>query len=148
GCGSTLGKCGASMRWVAPRRASAGARDGATDQDAARLRRIKPRVCWFARISAAGTEGRRGLDVRVSRPGAGPLLSGSSAMRKIAVVGLGYVGLAVARAFARRFPDTLGFDRDAERVADLARGRDATGALAEAGALDGLRLTSAPAELA
>jgi UDP-N-acetyl-D-galactosamine dehydrogenase len=69
-------------------------------------------------------------------------------MRKIAVIGLGYVGLPVARAFARRFPGTLGFDRDAERVAELLRGRDPTGALAEAGELDGLRLTADPAALA
>src|SRR5262245_6237508 len=69
-------------------------------------------------------------------------------MRRIAVIGLGYVGLAVARAFARRFAGTLGFDRDAERVAGLALGRDPTGALAEVGELGALRLTSAPAELA
>ena len=68
-------------------------------------------------------------------------------MRKIAVIGLGYVGLPVARAFARRFPGTLGFDRDGERVADLGRGRDPTGALAEAGELDGLRISSDPASL-
>ena len=62
-------------------------------------------------------------------------------MRRIAVVGLGYVGLAVARAFARRFP-TLGYDRDARRVAGLARGVDPTGALAEVGELGALELTS------
>jgi UDP-N-acetyl-D-glucosamine/UDP-N-acetyl-D-galactosamine dehydrogenase len=63
-------------------------------------------------------------------------------MRRIAVIGLGYVGLAVARACARRFPGTLGFDRDAERVDELRAGRDPTGALAEAGALGTLALTS------
>jgi UDP-N-acetyl-D-galactosamine dehydrogenase len=47
--------------------------------------------------------------------------------RKIAVVGLGYVGLPVALAFARRFPGTLGFDIDERRVRELARGHDATG---------------------
>ena len=47
--------------------------------------------------------------------------------RKIAVIGLGYVGLPVALAFARRFPGTLGFDIDERRVRDLARGHDATG---------------------
>jgi UDP-N-acetyl-D-galactosamine dehydrogenase len=47
--------------------------------------------------------------------------------RKIAVVGLGYVGLPVALAFARRFPGTLGFDIDEGRVRDLARGHDSTG---------------------
>jgi UDP-N-acetyl-D-galactosamine dehydrogenase len=68
-------------------------------------------------------------------------------MRRIAVLGLGYVGLPVARACARSFPGTLGFDRDAERVAELRAGRDPTGALAEAGALDGLRLSADPADL-
>ncbi len=69
-------------------------------------------------------------------------------MRRIAVLGLGYVGLPVARAFARVFPGTLGFDRDGERVARLRRGIDPTGALAEAGGIDGLQLTSDPDALA
>ncbi len=69
-------------------------------------------------------------------------------MRRIAVIGLGYVGLAAARAFARRFPGTLGFDRDAARVTDLGRGLDPTGALAEVGALEGLELSSDPEALA
>jgi UDP-N-acetyl-D-galactosamine dehydrogenase len=69
-------------------------------------------------------------------------------MRKIAVIGLGYVGLAVARAFARRFSGTLGFDRDEARVAGLRQGRDPTGALAECGALGELELTSDPTRLA
>jgi UDP-N-acetyl-D-galactosamine dehydrogenase len=46
---------------------------------------------------------------------------------KIAVIGLGYVGLPVALAFARRVPGTIGFDIDARRVADLSRGHDWTG---------------------
>jgi UDP-N-acetyl-D-galactosamine dehydrogenase len=46
---------------------------------------------------------------------------------KIAVIGLGYVGLPVALAFARKVPGTIGFDIDARRVADLARGHDWTG---------------------
>ena len=44
---------------------------------------------------------------------------------RIAVVGLGYVGLPLALAFGRRFP-TLGFDIDAERVAELRAGHDRT----------------------
>jgi UDP-N-acetyl-D-galactosamine dehydrogenase len=43
---------------------------------------------------------------------------------KIVVVGLGYVGLPVALAFARKFPGTVGFDIDKARVADLKRGLD------------------------
>ncbi|MEQ1895489.1 MAG: nucleotide sugar dehydrogenase, partial [Planctomycetota bacterium] len=69
-------------------------------------------------------------------------------MRNIAVIGLGYVGLAVARALARRFPGTLGFDRDEARIVGLRQGRDPTGALAECGPLGALELTSEPARLA
>ncbi len=42
----------------------------------------------------------------------------------IAVVGLGYVGLPVLLAFARRYPGTIGYDRDARRVNDLTMGND------------------------
>lgn len=45
---------------------------------------------------------------------------------KIAVVGLGYVGLPLAVAFARNKHDVLGFDISAERVAALRRGEDCT----------------------
>lgn len=47
--------------------------------------------------------------------------------RIIAVVGLGYVGLPLALAFARKFPGTLGFDVDAQRVRMLQERRDPTG---------------------
>ncbi len=46
---------------------------------------------------------------------------------KVGVVGLGYVGLPVALAFARKFPGTVGFDISETRVAALQRGVDATG---------------------
>jgi UDP-N-acetyl-D-glucosamine/UDP-N-acetyl-D-galactosamine dehydrogenase len=49
---------------------------------------------------------------------------------RIAVVGLGYVGLPLAIALARHWP-TLGFDIDAERVAALQAGADVTGELDE-----------------
>jgi UDP-N-acetyl-D-glucosamine/UDP-N-acetyl-D-galactosamine dehydrogenase len=45
---------------------------------------------------------------------------------RIAVIGLGYVGLPIALAFARRFPNTVGFDLSGERVASLQRGHDET----------------------
>ncbi|MFQ5783899.1 MAG: nucleotide sugar dehydrogenase [Alphaproteobacteria bacterium] len=45
---------------------------------------------------------------------------------RISVVGLGYVGLPLAVAFARHFP-VLGYDRDAQRVAELRECRDRTG---------------------
>ncbi|MDJ0722106.1 MAG: nucleotide sugar dehydrogenase [Desulfobacterales bacterium] len=44
---------------------------------------------------------------------------------RIAVVGLGYVGLPLAVHLARHF-DVVGFDLDADRVAELADGRDRT----------------------
>lgn len=46
---------------------------------------------------------------------------------RIAVIGLGYVGLPVALGFARRFPGTVGFDINAEKVAALRSGVDRTG---------------------
>jgi UDP-N-acetyl-D-galactosamine dehydrogenase len=48
-------------------------------------------------------------------------------VERIAVVGLGYVGLPVALAFARRFPHTVGFDINATKVDDLCHGYDRTG---------------------
>jgi UDP-N-acetyl-D-galactosamine dehydrogenase len=44
---------------------------------------------------------------------------------RIAVIGLGYVGLPLAVEFGRRF-DTTGFDINPERVAELRRGKDRT----------------------
>ena len=46
---------------------------------------------------------------------------------RIAVLGLGYVGLPVALGFGSRFPNTIGFDIDAGRVEALRRGEDWTG---------------------
>jgi UDP-N-acetyl-D-galactosamine dehydrogenase len=43
---------------------------------------------------------------------------------RIAVIGLGYVGLPVALAFARKFPDAIGFDVNKEKVDELRRGYD------------------------
>ncbi|WP_278923754.1 nucleotide sugar dehydrogenase [Pseudophaeobacter profundi] len=44
---------------------------------------------------------------------------------QICIIGLGYVGLPLAVAFGRHRP-TLGFDTDAQRIADLQAGRDQT----------------------
>jgi len=43
----------------------------------------------------------------------------------IAIIGMGYVGLPLAVAFARRYP-TTGFDIDGRRVEELRQGRDRT----------------------
>lgn len=45
---------------------------------------------------------------------------------KVAVLGLGYVGLPVAVGFAENFKDTIGFDINAVRIADLKRHHDHT----------------------
>jgi len=67
---------------------------------------------------------------------------------KVVVIGLGYVGLPVALAFARQFPGTIGFDTDDRRVAELRRGHDRTGEQDEDTLRrSSLRMTSDPAEL-
>ena len=68
---------------------------------------------------------------------------------KIAVIGLGYVGLPVALAFAKKFPGTVGFDIHAEKVAELTRGHDRNGEV-PADVLQGtpLKMTSDPKDLA
>jgi len=44
---------------------------------------------------------------------------------KIAIIGLGYVGLPLARLFATKYP-VVGFDINKNRVAELMQGNDAT----------------------
>ena len=46
--------------------------------------------------------------------------------RKIAVIGLGYVGLPVAAAFARSGASVVGFDINAKRISELKSGHDRT----------------------
>lgn len=46
--------------------------------------------------------------------------------RKIAVIGLGYVGLPVAVAFARAGVPVVGFDIDRQRISELQAGKDRT----------------------
>src|SRR5262245_63805351 len=68
--------------------------------------------------------------------------------RKLAVVGLGYVGLPVAVAFARRGAPVVGFDVDANRIAELRAGRDRTREVEPEGlACPALRFTSDADEL-
>ncbi len=68
---------------------------------------------------------------------------------RIAVVGLGYVGLPVALGFARHFEGTVGFDIDADRIAQLSSGVDATGEVdQETLSASSLTCTSDPAALA
>ena len=44
---------------------------------------------------------------------------------RVGVIGLGYVGLPLAVEFSKHF-DTVGFDIQPARVAELERGRDST----------------------
>jgi len=67
---------------------------------------------------------------------------------KIAVIGLGYVGLPVALAFAEKFPSTIGFDIDEEKVAALRDGQDHTGEVSSETLLDSsLHFTASSADL-
>ncbi len=68
--------------------------------------------------------------------------------RKISVIGLGYVGLPVAVAFARAGVPVVGFDIDAVRINGLKAGRDRTGEVAAVElARRGLTLTTDAAAL-
>ena len=59
---------------------------------------------------------------------------------RIAVVGLGYVGLPLAVALARSFP-VVAYDIDKSRIAELKRGHDRTREIAEA---EGARVVQHP----
>ncbi len=66
----------------------------------------------------------------------------------IAVLGLGYVGLPLAMALSQKH-NTLGFDVDAERVAQLQQGQDSSGEVdSETLAAAGLQLSHDPKSLA
>src|SRR3954447_21113925 len=70
-------------------------------------------------------------------------------VEKIAVIGLGYVGLPVAVGMARAHGPVVGFDIDRVRIAALRDGIDATGEFRpdELEAID-VRYTADPADLA
>jgi UDP-N-acetyl-D-galactosamine dehydrogenase len=68
---------------------------------------------------------------------------------RVATIGLGYVGLPVAMAFARHYQGTVGFDIDPRRVAELESGRDRTGEVTAGELRDStLVFTSTPETLA
>ncbi|MCL2724515.1 MAG: nucleotide sugar dehydrogenase [Polyangiaceae bacterium] len=68
---------------------------------------------------------------------------------KIAIIGLGYVGLPVALAFGRKFPGTVGFDIDATKVGELNRGHDRNHEVPEDALRSiALKVTSDPEDLA
>jgi len=69
--------------------------------------------------------------------------------RKISVIGLGYVGLPAAAAFARSAVPVVAYDIDERRIAELARGHDRTGEVEPAGlAAASLRFSASAKDLA
>ena len=63
---------------------------------------------------------------------------------KVAVVGLGYVGLPLATAFSKVLP-TIGFDINQNRIAELKEGLDRNGEVDKAKLrYSSLKLTSGP----
>jgi len=68
---------------------------------------------------------------------------------KLAVIGLGYVGLPVAVAFGSRLP-TVGFDINRKRIAELKEGRDITNEVTpeEFAAAAHITFTDEPADIA
>ena len=68
---------------------------------------------------------------------------------KISIIGLGYVGLPVALAFARKFPHTVGFDINCTRVDELQKGVDRNNETSSHDLLESsIELTCDPAKLA
>lgn len=68
---------------------------------------------------------------------------------RIAVIGLGYVGLPVALAFARKFDHVVGFDINEERVRELRGGHDRTNEVEDADLAEtSLKITADLADLA
>jgi UDP-N-acetyl-D-glucosamine/UDP-N-acetyl-D-galactosamine dehydrogenase len=67
---------------------------------------------------------------------------------RIAVVGLGYVGLPVAIALSRRYPKTIGFDTNVSRVEALKGDMDTTGEVSDTSLREsGLTLTCESADM-
>jgi UDP-N-acetyl-D-galactosamine dehydrogenase len=70
-----------------------------------------------------------------------------SQSERIVVVGLGYVGLPVAMAFARHFDDVVGLDIDTRRIDELRSGHDRTNEIEPAELrTTSLRFTASPTE--
>jgi UDP-N-acetyl-D-galactosamine dehydrogenase len=68
--------------------------------------------------------------------------------RRVAVIGLGYVGLPVAVTFGRTGQPVIAFDIDKRRIAELTDGRDRTAEVARSDLFaPGLRFTAEPQDL-
>ena len=69
--------------------------------------------------------------------------------KQIAVIGLGYVGLPLLLAFAKKFPGTIGFDIDLNKVELLQQGIDPNGGkLIEDFNTTVVKITGEPTDLA
>ncbi|MFM9843445.1 MAG: nucleotide sugar dehydrogenase [Dongiaceae bacterium] len=80
--------------------------------------------------------------------GATVAVTSSPAEPRLSVIGLGYVGLPLAAAFAGAGLDVTGFDISRERVAELKAGRDRTGEVPPQDfRRQNLRLSDRPADL-
>ena len=79
---------------------------------------------WPPRERALYSAYTRLIYKRVRPNESGPRDRRIMAQDKIAVIGLGYVGLPVALAFAKKFPGAIGFDIHEAKVAELKRGYD------------------------
>ena len=67
--------------------------------------------------------------------------------RKVAIVGLGYVGLPIAVAFGKQRP-TIGFDINKTKIEELQKGFDRTGEVSAADLKTSqVRYTAQPADL-
>lgn len=91
-----------------------------------------------------------GFDVRgTTNKALTPTKLGKSNAEKIAVLGLGYVGLPLANQLAKHFTDVVGFDISSGRVSELQDGHDQTGEVASDDLLfSSLRLSNATSDLA
>lgn len=65
------------------------------------------------------------MEVFETSPKKQPQEAGSNKAIKIGVIGLGYVGLPLARLFATKFP-VVGFDINRSRIEELQKGHDST----------------------
>src|SRR5438874_3313525 len=73
----------------------------------------------------AMTPPKRGWPISASAAAASSARKHFMSASRIVVIGLGYVGLPLAVALARKF-DVIGFDIDGERIAELREGSDRT----------------------
>ena len=63
-------------------------------------------------------------------------------VNKIVVIGLGYVGLPLALAFAGEFENVVGYDSDTSRISKLKQGLDLNGEIESSSLTSSRRLFS------